>query len=139
MNRDLLDNSEILPPSGETEKKPDKIEGKLPAGLTIDELKNLSSAEIDRKIKEQGAGIGYAGMIALALGAGPAGTRYHACAFLMNRAAELADRDAADRDIGARLRSLPREELLQLIEHYEEKASKSAIHSLTVIDVATGH
>lgn len=137
-NKDLIENTETAPVP--LAPDPEKDEGRgfeLPAGLTLADLQNLNASQIDDKIKAQGAGVGYAGMLKLAAGHGktPAGAQYQACAFLLNRAGELAENEAADKDLGGRLRALPREDLLNLISVYEKKALQNASDSQKVIEV----
>lgn len=134
----LLNKSEIIPDEPEPDPTVDKGRAvTLPAGLTLLELQNLPASEIDEKIKAQAAGIGYAGMLKLAAGHGktPAGTQFHACAFLLNRAAELEREAKEDTNLSARLRSLPREQLVELIDSYERKALNASLTGQRPIDV----
>lgn len=131
------------PPESKTEGQDDKfawLGGRsvpLPPGMTLDKLKNMTAADIDKAIKESGAGIGYAAIIAMAAGKGgtPSGTQLQAARFLVERGAELVADDAADHDISSRLRALPREQLMKLLHVYEEEALKAAVTGQKVIDV----
>ncbi len=111
------------------------LEVELPAGLTLKELEHSTTAQIDEKIKAEGAAIGYAGMVKLAAGHGktPAGTQYHACAFLLDRAKELEG--GSNEDAQERLKELPAETLMELINTVAEKVKLSAASDLPPIDV----
>lgn len=124
------------PPKAEEKKEPPApwLGGRtvpLPDGLTLEGLQKLSSAEIDAKIREQGAGIGYAAIIALAAGKGgtPSSTQLAAAKFLLDRAAAIEAADNADNDILARMRRLPRAQLVQFIDALERDALAKAIET----------
>lgn len=133
-----MDNSDIY--KGAPAPDPLKDEGRevlLPVGLSLAELQSLSSSDIDDKIKQQGAGIGYAGILKLAAGHGktPAGTQLNACAFLLNRAAELADREKTDKDLSDGLRGMPRAALQEFVDKYEAAEAAKIRNNIEVIDV----
>lgn len=145
MDPKLLDQEDLKPDDlpGEDEKsgiKYPELGGRvitLPEGLKLDDLRDLTSAQIDAKIKEQGAGIGYAAIIALAAGKGgtPPGTQLRAAEFLVDRGSELEREGGADGDLPGRLRALPRKELVELIQVIEQKALEGAVNGQSVIDV----
>lgn len=101
----------------------------LPAGLTLADLQRMNPKEIDRIIKTQGAGIGWAAILALAAGVAgtPSNVQNSAAQALVKRAAELNERDDKDADIMEQLRTLDHDQLLLLIQTIKSNPALLAV------------
>lgn len=102
---------------------------KIPDYLTEENLATLPAEQVMELIRANGAALGLTAMIKLAAGIGgtPPNTQYNAAKFLIEAGALVAEAEKNRDSLPEGLRSLPREQLVEIIRDLEARALQNPV------------